>query len=210
MSPNFKLYESYNFLKHKYKLNNQAVLPLQFFRLRPLNFPTIRLSQLAALYNKNQNLFSEIINSNSIKDLYSLFNIQASEYWKTHFTFGKTSKTSDKKLSKAFIDLLLINSIIPVIFAYSKFNGNPDEEKILNFIQEIKPEKNSIINKFKELKLNAKSALESQALIELKTNYCSKNKFKEKDFFKMKFNFKFRLKFIRFISVKESLNIRSK
>ena len=172
----FKLNESYNFLKHKYKLNNQAVLPLQFFRLRPLNFPTIRLSQLAALYNKNQNLFSEIINSNSIKDLYSLFNIQASEYWKTHFTFGKTSKTSDKKLSKAFIDLLLINSIIPVIFAYSKFKGNPDEEKILNFIQEIKPEKNSIINKFKELKLNAKSALESQALIELKTNYCSKNK----------------------------------
>ena len=172
----FKLNESYNFLKHKYKLNNQAVLPLQFFRLRPLNFPTIRLSQLSALYNKNQSLFSEIINSHSIIDLYSLFNIQASEYWKTHFTFGKISKKSDKKLSKAFIDLLLINSIIPVIFAYSKFKGNPDEEKMLNFIQEIKPEKNSIINKFKELKLNTKSALESQALIELKTNYCSKNK----------------------------------
>lgn len=171
-----KLNESFNFLKHKYKLNNQAVLPIHFFRLRPLNFPTIRLSQLATLYNKNQNLFSEIINCNSKKDLYNLFDIQASEYWKAHFTFGKVSKKSDKKISKAFIYLLLVNSVIPVIFAYSKFKGNSEEEKILKLIQEIKPEKNSIINKFKELKLNAKSALVSQALIELKTNYCSKNK----------------------------------
>ncbi|MBT8259930.1 MAG: DUF2851 family protein, partial [Bacteroidia bacterium] len=171
-----KLNETYNFLKHKYKLNNQAVLPIQFFRLRPLNFPTIRLSQLATLYNKNQNLFSRIINANSVKVFYKIFNVKASNYWDTHYTFGKESKKSEKKLSKSFIDLLLINSIVPLIFTYYKSLGKSEDEKIVTLMQDLKSEKNNIVNKFQELKINCKTALESQALIELKTNYCSKNK----------------------------------
>ncbi|NNK81640.1 MAG: DUF2851 family protein [Flavobacteriaceae bacterium] len=171
-----KLNETYNFLKHKYKLNNQAVLPIQFFRLRPLNFPTIRLSQLATLYNKNQNLFSRIINANSVKVFYKIFNVKASNYWDTHYNFGKESKKSEKKLSKSFIDLLLINSIVPLIFTYYKSLGKSEDEKIVTLMQDLKSEKNNIVNKFQELKINCKTALESQALIELKTNYCSKNK----------------------------------
>jgi len=167
---------AYHFLSNKFNLENQGILPLQFFRLRPVNFPTIRLSQLAGLYYKNHNLFSLIINVNSINEIYKIFNIKASEYWDTHYTFGKASKKSTKKLSKAFIDLLIINTLIPLIFAYSKIQGKNDDEKIIHLIQDIKSESNTIVKKFKDLKISSKSALESQALIQLKTEYCSKNK----------------------------------
>ena len=171
-----ELIKEYNFLSNKFNFSNQGVLPLQFFRLRPINFPTIRLSQLAGLYFKYHNLFSLIIKVNSINEIYKIFNVKASEYWDTHYTFGRMSKKSSKKLSKPFIDLLIINTLIPLIFAYANIQGKNENEKIIHLIQEIKPENNSIIKKFKDFKISSKSALESQALIQLKTEYCSKNK----------------------------------
>ncbi len=170
------LVKEYEFLKQKFGINNIQVLPLQFFRLRPPNFPTIRLSQFASLYNKYQNLFSRIIEINTLDGFYELFKVSTSEFWNTHYTFQKESKFSTKTLSKSFIDLLIINTILPIKFCYAKQKGEEIDTVIIDISSQIKSEKNSIIEAFNNLKKVSKSSLESQALIQLKTEYCDKNK----------------------------------
>ena len=171
-----ELQKEFEFLKSKFRLNNTGVVPIRFFRLRPPNFPTIRLSQLANMYNQHNNLFIKIIEANTIEEFYTLLTVDTSVYWETHYSFGKISKQSKKITTKAFIDLLLINTIIPLKFAYAKCLGKEINEEIIQLIQQISSEKNSIVNKFNELKKVSKSALQSQALIQLKDNYCDKNK----------------------------------
>lgn len=171
-----QLIKEYQFLKQKFKLSNSSVSQIQFFRLRPPNFPTIRLSQLANLYNSHQNLFSKIIETNTLDDFYSLFAVTTSPFWNTHYTFNKTSKHSKKVLTKPFVDLLLINTIIPLKFSYAKAQGKQIDDAIIKLISEIKSEKNSVIEKFNSLKKISNSALQSQGLIQLKNEYCSKNK----------------------------------
>lgn len=171
-----QLVKDYRFLKQKFQLNNQYVLPLQFFRLRPLNFPTIRLSQLAMLYHKHQNLFSKLMTAQTLEEYYELFDIWASSYWETHYTFGKQSKATTKSLTNSFIDLVLINTILPLKFCYTKHLGQKNEEQIINIATAINSEDNSIINAFNSLKNVSNTSLQSQALIQLKTNYCDKNK----------------------------------
>lgn len=170
------LQNEYKFLKQKFKLNNDGVIPFQYFRLRPTNFPTIRIAQLAMLYHSNNNLFSKIIDLNKLKDFYSLFSVQTTAYWQSHYTFGKTSKSIKKSVSKAFVDLLLINTVIPLQFCYEKLKGNNNHDNILKLIQEIKSEKNSVIDKFQSLKSIQNSAMHSQAFLQLKHLYCDKNK----------------------------------
>ncbi len=170
------LKKRYQFLRQKFKLSKKGVLPLQFFRLRPPNFPTIRLSQLANLYHTHSNLFSEVAALKSKEEVYKIFNIETSEFWKSHYTFSKTSKVSKKQLTKSFIDLLVINTIIPLQFSYAKAQGKPIEDHVFNFIKQIGVEKNSIVSKFLDLKSIEKQALTSQALLQLKQEYCDKNK----------------------------------
>lgn len=166
----------YAFLKQKFQLKGNQVLPLQFFRLRPPNFPTIRLSQLANLYHEHQNLFSKVIELDELDDFYTLFNVSTSAFWETHFTFEKTSKKSVKVITKAFTDLLLINTILPLKFCYAKQKGQDIDDSILKIASKIHSEKNSIIDAFNQLKKISKSAFQSQALIQLKNEYCAKNK----------------------------------
>lgn len=170
------LQKRFQFLKQKFQLNNQGVLPLQFFRLRPPNFPTIRLSQLAMLMYKEQGLFSKILKLSTAEEFYNLFEVEASVFWKSHYVFSKASKSVKKKLTKSFIDLLLINTILPLKFSHSKALGKSSEEAVFNLIKSVKIEKNSIVEKFLELKPIDKSAMTSQGLIQLKTEYCDKNK----------------------------------
>ncbi len=171
-----ELKKEYHFLSNKFKLSHQGVLPLQFFRLRPPNFPTIRLSQLANLYHTQSNLFSQIINANTIEELYQLFLVSTSQFWETHYTFNKESRKSIKNTSKAFIDLLLINTIIPLKFSYAKHQGKDINDNLVMLMQELKSEKNTIIEKYNSLKKVSTSALQSQALLQLKNEYCDKNK----------------------------------
>lgn len=171
-----ELTKEYQFLKQKFNLSNQNVTPLQFFRLRPPNFPTIRLSQLAMLYHKQQNLFSKIMNAKSINEFYALFTVTTSAFWESHFTFNKTSKPSKKAVTKSFIDLLLINTIIPLKFSYAKQQGKVIDDDIVEIVQNIISEKNSIVDKFNSLKQVSNTALQSQALLQLKNEYCDKNK----------------------------------
>ncbi len=170
------LKKEYEFLKQKFGLTNSNVLPIQFFRLRPLNFPTIRLSQLTKLYHLHQNLFSKIIETNNLEDFYNVFKVSTSEFWKNHYTFQKTSKPSNKVLTKSFIDLLLINTILPIKFSYAKQKGEDINNTIIEIANTLSSEKNNIISAFDKLKKVSKSSLQSQALIQLKTEYCNKNK----------------------------------
>lgn len=171
-----KLKAEYQFIKNKFKLENRDVLPVQFFRLRPVNFPTIRLAQMAALYFENHQLFSKVISAKSKEEIYKLFNSNASEFWDTHFHFNSLSPKRKKRLTTAFIDLVIINTILPIVFCYHKHTGKEIPETLLELIQSIEGEENNVITKFNVLKPVAKNAMYSQALIELKTNYCDKRK----------------------------------
>ena len=170
------LIQRFGFLKQKFNLDANGVLPLQFFRLRPPNFPTIRLSQFANLYTLEQNLFSKVMQLNTREEFYKFFNKGVTSFWRTHYTFAKTSKVSKKLLTKSFIDLLIINTLIPLKFSYAKAQGKSIEDEVFQLIKEVKIEHNSIVTKFLELKPIEKNAFSSQALLQLKQNYCNKNK----------------------------------
>jgi hypothetical protein len=169
------LQKEYRYLKRKYNLHDTEVVPIQFFRLRPQNFPTIRLSQLATLYHLHSSLFSQIMEISSLKTIYKLFQVSTSVFWETHYSFGKVSKPSNKKITKAFVDLLIINTIIPLKFAYARHQGKDVNDFLLELIQQIPSEKNSIVSAFNKIKKVSHTAMQSQALIQLKTTYCDKN-----------------------------------
>jgi len=169
-----ELKKEYKFLKHKFGLSPVFKSP-EFFRLRPSNFPTIRLAQLSALYSENNNLFHLLIES-AQPDFSEILNIGTSEYWETHFNFGKVSKKSKKRISTSFLNLLLINTIIPLKFAFSRYKGGLDDERFLKMMSEIKKEENSIITNFGKLGERLENAKDSQAYLQLYTNYCVKDK----------------------------------
>lgn len=169
------LQKEYRYLKRKYNLHDTEVVPIQFFRLRPQNFPTIRLSQLATLYHLHSSLFSQIMEISSLKTIYKLFQVSTSVFWETHYSFGKVSKPSNKKITKAFVDLLIINTIIPLKFAYARHQGKDVSDFLLELIRQIPSEKNSIVSAFNKIKKVSHTAMQSQALIQLKTTYCDKN-----------------------------------
>ncbi len=167
-----KLQKEYGFLKNKFKLDTLGVIPLQFFRLRPPNFPTIRLAQFAGLYYKNKSLFNHIIQADTIDEIYELFDVDTSSFWKNHYTFDKQSTSRRKNFTKSFIDLILINTIIPLKFIYAKDQGKNPEQEVFKLISNIPSEKNSVITGFVALKAPVNNAMHSQAMIQLKNNYC--------------------------------------
>jgi len=171
-----QLKEKYRYLKHKHKLNSISKNAFQFFRMRPQNFPTIRIAQLASLLYTHQNIFSKLMNINKKEDFYDLFSFEVDTFWKTHYTFESDSKKSPKKLTKSFVDLIIINTIIPLKFVYLQSRGAVDENEIMQLIKQVSSEKNSIISNFSALEIKAKNAMESQALLELKNNYCTKKR----------------------------------
>ncbi len=170
------LKDKYLYLSQKFSINNKAVNCPKYFRLRPSNFPTIRLSQLAVLLSEKQSLFSRIMEVNSLEDYYTIFKISANEYWDTHYNFGVSSTKKKKSLTKKFIDLLLINTIIPLKFIYANFLGKDVSEEIMNLASSIPIEENSIIKKFNQLRPAYKNSLQSQGLLQLKNEYCNKYK----------------------------------
>lgn len=171
-----RLNEIWNYQKKKYKLSEIKTANVQFFKLRPDNFPTIRLAQLASVYYQYQNVFSEIINFKNVIDIYNFFDLKTSNYWQQHYNFR--SKTTKKKnnISKSFIELLIINTIVPLKFAYLKSIKSDDCESLIEFLKSIKPEKNTTIENFKSLNIHIESAFDSQAMLHLKKNYCDNKK----------------------------------
>ncbi|WP_339728464.1 DUF2851 family protein [Maribacter stanieri] len=168
------LKKEYAYLKHKYNLNSVFKSP-EFFRLRPSNFPTIRIAQLSAIYVKNNNLFHLLIEKDE-PNVSGVLNAEISEYWEDHFNFGKTSKKSKKRVTISFLDLLMINTIIPLKFAFQRYKGSVDNDALLKIMSDIKKEENNLISKFGKLGVIVKSAKDSQTYLQLYNNYCSKDK----------------------------------
>lgn len=166
----------FEYLMHKYNLEKSSFESVEFFKHRPDNFPTIRWSQLANLYANHHNLFSKIIANNSVQSIYEIFKVSVSNYWQTHYTFDKESPKKKKALSKSFIDLIIINTIIPFQFAYAKCLGKEVSESLLTLIKEVAPENNAIIQKFNSFGIKSKNAFETQSLLQLKNEYCNKSK----------------------------------
>ena len=170
------LKKRFNYLVQKHQLQKMPIEPLAFFKHRPDNFPTVRIAQLAMLYHQQQNLFSKIISAKTVNECYQVFNVSVSNYWQTHYLFDKTSSKKKKQLSKPFIDLLIINTIVPFQFAYQKSPGKEMSEVILALMQSIIPEKNSIIEKFANFGVKAQNAFETQSLLQLKNEYCNNSR----------------------------------
>jgi len=172
-----ELQKEFKFLKSKYKLVPIDSSLWKFMRLHPPNFPTIRIAQFANLIYKSTHLFSKVIEANTVKQIVNLLETEASEYWVTHYRFDKPSPNRKKTLGKDAVNSILINTIIAFLFVYGKEKG---EEKFcdraLSFLEKIETEKNSIVNKWKELGVNTKTAYESQALLQLKNEYCSRKR----------------------------------
>jgi hypothetical protein len=166
----------YGYFLQKHQLKKNIYEPVQFFKLRPDNFPTIRLSQLANLYCSHQNLFSKLIDASSITDIYTIFSTSVSDYWQQHYLFDKISTKKKKTLSKGFIDLIIINTLIPIQFAYAKSRGLTIAEDLISLLKDVAPEKNAIMDKFNFFGVKSTSSFETQALLQLKNEYCDKNR----------------------------------
>lgn len=169
------LRDSYEYSKTMYKISNKEVINAKFFRLRPPNFPTIRLSQLAVLWTSKPHLFSEMLEAKTKEDYYEIFNVAASDYWDMHYNFEVTSSKRKKSITKKLIDLLLINTIIPLKFAYASKQGQDITEDLIDLAESLPIENNSIIKKFQKIRMIDNTAWHSQSLLQLKNEYCNKH-----------------------------------
>jgi hypothetical protein len=171
------LLKEYVFLQKKYSLKPIESHLWKFLRLRPSNFPTIRIAQFAAFIKNSSGLFAQILDTTDIDALFKLFTIQASAYWDNHYSFGKTSQLRKKQLTTNSINIILINAVIPFIFVHGKLNDRfKQKEKAIYLLEQLSSEKNSIIENWNKLGIQPSNAFESQALIELKNEYCNKQR----------------------------------
>lgn len=172
-----KLRKEYSHLRNKFNLTPVPGHLWKFMRLRPNNFPTIRLAQLAMLFHLRTHLFSSILENPDYGRLQEFFKVSVSDYWKEHYYFDRPSRNIGKTISSDTIDLIIINNVVPFLFLYGKLKNQPVyREKALALMDSIGPETNRIIRKFGEFGIRPLSAAQSQSLIELKTNYCDEKK----------------------------------
>lgn len=170
------LQNEYIFFKNKYKLHTIRE-PIHFLRMRPENFPTIRLAQLAMLVYHSSHLFSRVLETAAIADIKGLLNITANDYWHYHYTLGEPSPFKPKKLGEQMVNNIIINSIVPVVFAFGHIQGGSlYKERALKWLEEISSEKNSITDGFTQLGITSKTAFDSQSILELKDYYCDKRR----------------------------------
>lgn len=167
------LKREFQFLSKKYNLNNIPPVSWKFSKMRPAGFPTIRLAQVAQILYNSDHLFSPIIEAENTKNIISLFEATPSEYWEYHYRFGTESIYKEKSIGKGFIELIIINVVCPTLFLYGKSIGEEKYcDRAIAHLENLKAEKNKIISNFKSLGVIAKSAADSQGLLQLKKAYC--------------------------------------
>jgi hypothetical protein len=172
------LQTEYRFLKNKHELVELDTSIWKYTRLRPASFPTVRIAQLAAILHRHHCLWDTVVNLASPKEIYATFDAAASEYWDNHYVFGKTSaKTSVKRLGKTAIDTLTINVLIPMILSYSIHRNNRAlTERVMDMLESLPPESNSTVSEWIQSGYQPVNALESQALLQLHSEYCNHRK----------------------------------
>lgn len=172
-----KMKNEYTFLQKKYDLTPIDPVLWKFGRLRPVNFPTIRIAQFTGLLQKGSFLFSGIREAQTYDDIWKLLQSETNPYWDTHYRFGKESVFQSKSLSPAFADILIINAIVPVLYLYGKMTGQERyTDKAIDLLEDTKGEQNHITQMWKSLGADVRTAFDTQALIELKTRYCQEFK----------------------------------
>ncbi len=167
------LLREYKFLQKKYKLQPISY-PLHFLRMRPQNFPTIRLAQLAQLIHHSKHLFSMIKDTPDLETVKELLQVTANDYWHYHYRFDELSPFKEKTLGKQMIENIIINTIVPVLFGYGYLLKESNHtKKALLWLTQTHPEENTLIRKWDKLGVSVDSALDSQALTELSKEYCT-------------------------------------
>ena len=170
-----KLRNEYQYLAHKFSMKPIDFKLWRFLRLRPQNFPHIRISQLANLYYQQKAGLSQLIECETLDELKNVLKSQVTPYWETHYTFGSTSSRNEKHLSYGSINLLMINTAIPMLFAYGRHSTREVLcDRAFDFLEQLKAENNHIIRMWQQVGLSVKTAGDSQALIQLKKEYCDK------------------------------------
>lgn len=169
------LKREFGYLSRKFRLEPMARQAWRFLRLRPQNFPYIRMSQLAQLYCSRRAGLAEITACESVKQLHAVLQTSVSDYWRTHYTFGKESSLNEKRLSTASLNLLAINAAVPMLHAWGCYR---DDERLvqraLDWLEELPAEDNTYIRLWKECGVEARNAADTQALIQLQHRYCER------------------------------------
>jgi hypothetical protein len=141
--------------------------------MRPGNFPTIRLAQLAALIQNSAHLFSRVLEIEKVSEIKNLFDVTANDYWHYHYRLDESSSFKKKNIGRDMINNVIINTIVPILFAYGLYHKEEKyKNKAILWLEDLQAEDNAITKGFDNLKLSNKSAFDSQAFIELKTQYC--------------------------------------
>ncbi|HRH66020.1 MAG TPA: DUF2851 family protein [Bacteroidia bacterium] len=167
----------YRHLCKVYNLKPIHASAWKFLRLRPSNFPTIRIAQFAQLLKSRENLFSRVLQFDSIQDGHDLFKINTSDYWINHFLFDKPADVMVKGMGRSSAENIMINTVVPFLFAWGKEQGSEaHRKKALDLLEKIPSEDNHLIRNWKEAGIPSLSAFHSQALIQLKLQYCSEKK----------------------------------
>ena len=168
-----RLKSEYAFLQHKFGLTPISHAQWRFGRLRPQNFPHVRLSQLARLYSERRADFSLLTETSGLDALRALFRIGVTNYWRTHYAFGEESRESDKTLQTSSLNLLLINTVSPLLFACGRQRMDEDlAERAFALLEQLPAERNYITRCWECAGIKAAHAADSQALIQLRQHYC--------------------------------------
>lgn len=171
------LFREYAFLKTKYALQSLEGSRWKLLRMRPVNFPYIRIAQFAALIHNSTKLFSKITENPDLKYISALFNSETSDYWQTHYHFGKEALRKYKNPGISSVYSIIINTVVPFLFTFANRKGNQElKDKAFALLTEIPAENNAIVAGWKALNINVENAADSQALIHLKKNYCDDKK----------------------------------
>ena len=170
-----KLRNEYLYLAHKFSMKPMDFKMWRFLRLRPQNFPHIRISQLANLYYQQKASLSQLVGCETIEQLKHVLSSHVTPYWETHYTFGSTSSRTEKHLGYGSLDLLMINTAIPMLFAYGRHTSKEVLcDRAFDLLEQLKAENNHIIRMWQQVGLSVTTAGDSQALIQLKREYCDK------------------------------------
>lgn len=170
-----KLRDEYLYLAHKFSLHPMDYKLWRFLRLRPQNFPHIRIAQLANLYFQRKAGLSQLLECDTVEKMENSLKTSVTPYWETHYTFGSSSEKNEKNLSPFSLNLLMINTAIPMLFAYGRHKSSDKLcDRAFDFLEQLKAENNFIVRMWKQCGLKVENAADSQALIQLKKEYCDK------------------------------------
>ena len=172
-----QLCTEYAFLSNKFQLTPMEKESWKLFRIRPQNFPYRRIAMLAQFIEGGFRMMNRILEAEGEKEMRALFEVELSGYWTKHYTFGKPNERATATLSRSSSDIILINTVAPLLYAYGELTGNYEmTDKAIKLLEDLRAESNSIVSHFVAYGIDCPDALTSQALVQLKREYCDARK----------------------------------